>query len=137
MQTPRRLLYGFSLALAISLAFAGLDEASAVGPHDRHLTSLRHGLAVEAPAGWTLSQHTGYGDTVVLLLHPDGSRISVSAAPTSVPDPATLFDQNRKGLVALGRGRGELLRDQTLPRPSADRAGSSPWTSPRRIARSA
>jgi len=100
MQTPRRLLYGFSLALAISLAFAGLDEASAVGPHDRHLTSLRHGLAVEAPAGWTLSQHTGYGDTVVLLLHPDGSRISVSAAPTSVPDPATLFDQNRKGLVA-------------------------------------
>jgi len=100
MKTSRRLPLGFSLVLATALSLAGPDEASAVGPHDRHLTSLRHGLAIEAPAGWTLSQHTGYGDTVVLLLHPDGSRISVSAAPTSAPDPATLFDQNRKGLLA-------------------------------------
>ncbi|HEY8925660.1 MAG TPA: hypothetical protein VIU64_14835 [Polyangia bacterium] len=100
MQSSRRLSLRFALVLATGLSLAGLDEASAVGPHDRHLTSLRHGLSVEAPAGWTLSQHTGYGDTVVLLLHPDGSRISVSAAPTTAPDPAALFDQNRKGLVA-------------------------------------
>jgi len=100
MQTSRRLALGSRLVLATALSLTGLEEASAVGPHDRHLTSLRHGLSVEAPAGWTLSQHTGYGDTVVLLLHPDGSRISISAAPTNAPDSAALFDQNRKGLVA-------------------------------------
>jgi len=100
MQTSRRFALGSSVLLATALSLIGLDDARAVGPHDRHLTSLRHGLAIEAPAGWTLSQHTGYGDTVVLLLHPDGSRISISAAPTNAPNAATLFDQNRRGLVA-------------------------------------
>ena len=123
MQTSRRLALGSSLLLAAALSLTSPEDARAVGPHDRHLTSLRHGVAVEAPAGWTLSQHTGYGDTVVLLLHPDGSRISVSAAPTSAQDPAALFDQNRKGLVAqklspsapLPGPRGFLAVDITAP----------------------
>lgn len=123
MQTSRPLALGSSLLLATALSLTRLSEASAIGPHDRHLTSLRHGLAIEAPAGWTLSQHTGYGDTVVLLLHPDGSRISVSAAPTDARDPATLFDQNRKGLLAQKLSpsapqpgpRGFLAVDITAP----------------------
>ena len=96
----------FRIVLA-ALAFIGtmqmlssLDSAHAIGPHDRHLTSTRHGISIEAPAGWSLSQHTGYGDTVVVLLHPDGSRISVTAAPTHAADARALFEQNRKGLVA-------------------------------------
>lgn len=100
MRISRLFPVGSSVWLAMVLALAPLRLASAIGPRDRHITSLRHGLAVEAPAGWTLSQHTGYGDTVVLLLHPDGSRISVSAAPTTAADAAALFEQNRKGLVA-------------------------------------
>jgi hypothetical protein len=96
----------FRIGLA-AIAFAGMttmlpsiNSAQAIGPHDRHLTSTRHGISIEAPAGWTLSQHTGYGDTVVVLIHPDGSRISVSAAPTQVADARALFEQNRKGLAA-------------------------------------
>jgi hypothetical protein len=79
---------------------SSLQVAHAIAPHDRHLTSARHGLSIEAPAGWSLSQHTGYGDTVVVLLHPDGSRISVTAAPTRATDARALFEENRKGLVA-------------------------------------
>jgi hypothetical protein len=75
-------------------------QAEALGPRDRHLTSARHGVSLEAPAGWTLSQHSGYGDTVAVLLHPDGGRISVTASPTTATDPRALFEQNRKGLVA-------------------------------------
>lgn len=84
------------------LAAGGSRPAQAIGPHDRHFFSARQGLSVEAPAGWTLSQHTGYGETVVLLLHPDGSRISVTAAPTTARDAASLFEQSRPGLVAQG-----------------------------------
>ena len=90
-----------------AIAFVGMmtllssiNAAHAIGPHDRHLTSAHHGISIEAPAGWTLSQHTGYGDTVVVLLHPDGSRISVTAAPTHAADARALFEQNRKGLLA-------------------------------------
>jgi hypothetical protein len=86
--------------VAVVQMLSSLDSAHAIGPHDRHLTSTRHGISIEAPAGWSLSQHTGYGDTVVVLLHPDGSRISVTAAPTHASDARSLFEQNRKGLVA-------------------------------------
>lgn len=105
-------LYCFPMRAFIRVALASIASAVALGmllsihpvhgmsPHDRHLTSVRHGISIEAPAGWTLSQHTGYGDTVVVLLHPDGSRISVTAAPTNVIDAQALLEQNRKGLVA-------------------------------------
>jgi hypothetical protein len=96
---------------------------AAVGPRDRKLTNLAVGLSVEAPAGWTLSQHTGYRDTVVLLLHPDGSRISVNAAPTPHRTSTELLDQNLRGLTASGMKvlssgpgpRGALLVDLGPP----------------------
>jgi len=47
-----------------------------------------------------LSQHSGYGDTVTVLLHPDGGRISVTAAPTTAADGRALFAENQKGLLA-------------------------------------
>lgn len=100
-------MHAFMRVALVSIAFAvvlgrpfSLDAVQAMTPHDRHLTSVRHGISIEAPAGWSLSQHTGYGDTVVVLLHPDGSRISVTAAPTALTSAQALFEQNRKGLVA-------------------------------------
>lgn len=100
-----RPLAAFALAApalaALSLIGAGAAPA-AIGPRDRHLFSGRQGISVEAPAGWTLSQHTGYGETIALLLHPDGSRITVTAATTTAPDTAALFQQNRPGLLAQG-----------------------------------
>ncbi|HEY4186695.1 MAG TPA: hypothetical protein VGP07_16575 [Polyangia bacterium] len=100
--------------------------ALALGPRDRHLTSTRQGVSVEAPAGWTLSQHSGYGDTVAVLLHPDGGRISVTAAPTTAADARALFEQNKKGLLAQklvpaapqAGPRGFLSVDITTPERS-------------------
>jgi hypothetical protein len=100
MRTSRLVLVAVSAVATAALTFTGTDRAGAIGPHDRHFSSARYGIAVEAPPGWTLSQHTGFGDTIVLLLHPDGSRISLSAAATMAADSAALFEQNRKGLVA-------------------------------------
>lgn len=100
MRTSRVVLVAVSAVAAAALTFNLTDPARAIGPRDRHFSSARHGIAVEAPAGWTLSQHTGFGDTIVLLLHPDGSRISLSVAATTAADSAALFEQNRKGLVA-------------------------------------
>jgi len=85
-----------SFGAALLLAF----PAQALGPRDRHLNDARHGVSVEAPAGWTLSQHSGYGDTVTVLLHPDGGRISVTASSTTAADGRALFDENLKGLLA-------------------------------------
>jgi hypothetical protein len=89
-----------AVAAVAVLAFSHTGRALAISPRDRHFSSASQGIAVEAPPGWILSQHTGFGDTIVLLLHPDGSRISVSAAATTARDSAALFEQNRKGLVA-------------------------------------
>jgi hypothetical protein len=90
------------LALAIAGAsfvalVAGLADAA---PRDRRFFSARHGVGVDAPPGWTISQHTGYPSILVLLLHPNGSRISISAAPTTAADARALADQNRRALEA-------------------------------------
>src|ERR1051325_2992715 len=79
--------------LAGAVALLGADTtAHAANPRDRRFASARRGLVIEAPPGWTISEHTGYQETVVLLLHPDGSRISVTAAATTSRDAATLFE---------------------------------------------
>jgi len=102
MQAPRS-WWAAGRALVVSAAAAALFPsipALALGPRDRHLTSARHGVSLEAPAGWTLSQRSGYGDTVTVLLHPDGGRITVTASMTTAADTRALFEQNRPGLVA-------------------------------------
>jgi hypothetical protein len=82
--------------LGVTIAI-GLATAS---PRDRRFFSARHGVGIEAPTGWALSQHTGYPDIIVVLLHPDGSRISISVAPTKAADSRALADQSRRGLEA-------------------------------------
>jgi hypothetical protein len=81
-------------------ALAFVAEAHAALPRERRFFSARHGVGVEAPPGWTISQHTGYPSILVVLLHPNGSRISVSAAPTPSKDARGLVEQNRRGLEA-------------------------------------
>jgi hypothetical protein len=87
---------GVTLSLFV-LAGAGTNVAEAA-PHERRFFSARHGVGVDAPTSWTISQHTGYPSILVLLLHPNGSRISVSAAPTTAADARALAEQNRRAL---------------------------------------
>jgi len=94
---PRSLLLRLSIGTMV-LALA--VTAGAASPRDRKFFSARHGVGVEVPPGWTLSQHTGYPSILVLLLHPNGSRISISAAPTSAKDARGLVEQNQRGLQA-------------------------------------
>jgi hypothetical protein len=94
----RTRLFVVVTSVVASLAFAwSLATAS---PRDRRFWSARHGVGLDAPNGWTLSQHTGYPEIIVLLLHPDGSRISVSAATTTARDALALAEQSRRGLEA-------------------------------------
>ena len=97
-----RLITVASFVVVVTSAVLSTSPVQAIGPQDRRLANARTGISIEAPAGWTLSQHTGYGDTIVLLLHPDGSRISVTAANTAARDAAALLQQNRPGLIAQG-----------------------------------
>lgn len=117
-------LYAALAAIVAAPSWITRHQAkAALGPRDRRLTNLAVGLSVEAPAGWNLSQHTGYRDTVVLLLHPDGSRISVNAAPTRHRTASDLFNQNLRGLTSSGMKvlssapgpRGALLVDLGPP----------------------
>jgi hypothetical protein len=111
----------FLIAALLALVVTSFSRPplAAIGPRDRRLTNLAVGIAVEAPAGWTLSQHTGYRDTIVLLLHPDGSRISVTAALTPARTAAELLSKNVPGLNASGMrvltsvagARGTLMVD--------------------------
>jgi hypothetical protein len=86
----------------LALVVVGLVTASLVGAasRERRFFSALKGVGIEAPVGWTLSLHTGYPEILVVLLHPDGSRISLSAAPTKAADAKTLAEQSRHGLEA-------------------------------------
>jgi hypothetical protein len=77
-------------------------HAEAISAKERRLTNTRTGISVEAPGGWTLSQHAGYADTIALLVHPDGSRISVTVTNTTARDAQALYEENRAGLSAEG-----------------------------------
>ena len=59
-------------------------------------------MGVEAPPGWTLSQHTGYPTVLVALVHPGGSRISVAVDRHDAKDASALVEQNKPGLLAQG-----------------------------------
>ena len=86
-------------ALAVALAASLLAApARAGGPTDRRFVSARNGIAVEAPTGWTLSTHTGFPNILVLLLHPDGSRISIAVSETQAKDAREMAEPNRRAL---------------------------------------
>jgi hypothetical protein len=94
----------FVLAVVFGFVFAfvALSAArpAAGASRDRRFFSARQGVGIEAPAGWALSLHTGYPEILCVLVHPDGSRLSLSAAPTKVPDAKALAEQSRRGLEA-------------------------------------
>jgi hypothetical protein len=77
-----------------------LSQSWAASPKDRRFVSAKHGIGVEAPNGWTLSLHTGYPSIVALLVHPNGSRISISVSETTAQTARELVDRNRRGLEA-------------------------------------
>ena len=93
-----RPLVGF-LALTL-VGFVLVGSAAGAATLERRFFSARLGVGVEAPVGWTLSLHTGYPEILVVLRHPDGSRISLSAASTTAADAHALVEQSRRGLEA-------------------------------------
>jgi hypothetical protein len=88
-----------SLFVAVVVVVGGASEGTGAS-RDRRFFSAREGVGIEAPAGWALSLHTGYPEILCVLLHPDGSRISLSAAPTKAADAKALVEQSRRGLEA-------------------------------------
>jgi hypothetical protein len=91
----------FPSATLVVVCFAaclGAPPASAMTPNDRRFVSARQGVSVEAPPGWTLSTHTGFPSILVLLLHPDGSRISVAVSDTQARDAREVAETNRRAL---------------------------------------
>ena len=109
------------------LALALLALAAVAATRERRFFNARQGVGVEAPVGWTLSQHTGYPEILVVLLHPDGSRISLSAAPTTASDARALVEQSRRGLEAQ-----HLAIARVAPRPARRRARRRARRGPRR-----
>lgn len=107
MRRSRRFLGPRALrvrVLLVSLFVAGVVLGGASegtgASRDRRFFNAREGVGVEAPVGWALSLHTGYPEILCVLLHPDGSRISLSAAPTKAADAKALVEQSRRGLEA-------------------------------------
>jgi hypothetical protein len=92
-------LVGAALALGVFAFFAGVRPVAGASG-ERRFFSARAGVGIDAPGGWTLSLHTGYPEILCVLLHPDGSRISVSAALTKAADAKALAEESRKGLEA-------------------------------------
>ena len=100
-------------AIAIVIAASAFAETSRTGgSKERRFFSARHGVGVDAPPGWALSQHTGYPTVLVALVHPGGSRITLAVDRTTVKDAAALVEQSKPGLLAQG-----LTIVQTAPGP--------------------
>ena len=109
---------GLSLVVALAaIAVAQLAPAQTTrgsSSKDRRYFSARHGVGIEAPPGWTLSQHTGYPSVLVALVHPGGSRISLAVDKTAASDAAELVEQSKPGLAAQG-----LTVERVYPGPHA------------------
>jgi hypothetical protein len=107
----RALLVAAAIAIVV-VASAFADTARSGSAKERRYFNTRQGVGVEAPPGWTLSQHTGYPTVLVALVHPGGSRISLAVDRTPVKDAAALVEQSKPGLLAQG-----LTIDRTSPGP--------------------
>jgi hypothetical protein len=91
-----------ALAIASTLSMGGRADAASSN-RERRFYSARAGVGLEAPPGWSLSAHTGYANMLCLLVHPSGSRISLTVdVAGNVQDAAALAEQSRAGLVAQG-----------------------------------
>ena len=97
----RALLAAAAIATVVA-ASAFADTGRTGSSKERRYFSARHGVGLEAPPGWTLSQHTGYPTVLVALVHPGGGRISLAVDQTTVKDAAALVEQSKPGLVAQG-----------------------------------
>ena len=113
------------LVAAGALLAAAARWSSGAGQNkERHFFSARAGVGAEAPVGWTLSLHTGYGNVLCTFLHPGGSRISLAADRTAAKDAAALVAESRPGLAAQGIAfdhgspapRGGVMVDARLTR---------------------
>jgi hypothetical protein len=107
----RALLVAAAIAIVV-VASAFADTARSGSAKERRYFNVRHGVGVEAPPGWTLSQHTGYPTVLVALVHPGGSRISLAVDRTPLKDATALVEQSKPGLLAQG-----LTIDRTSPGP--------------------
>ena len=107
----RVVLAAAAIALTVG-AVARADTTRTTTSRERRFFSARHGVGVEAPPGWALSQHTGYPTVLVALVHPGGSRISVAVDQTTVKDATALVEQSKPGLAAQG-----LTVDRVAPGP--------------------
>src|SRR4051812_5296476 len=66
--TMRALLAAAAIAIVVA-ASAFADTARTGSSRERRYFSARHGVGIEAPPGWTLTQHTGYPTVLVALVH--------------------------------------------------------------------
>ena len=88
--------------LAATMIAGGLAPAARGAGKDRRYTNTKFGVTIDAPAGWSLSPHTGYPAILVVLVHPSGARISLAASSTTLASARDLAEQNRHGLEAQG-----------------------------------
>jgi hypothetical protein len=112
--TNLRALAGCAAAAALlaSALAARADSAPGGARQPARFLSARAGVGLETPPGWNLSLHTGYPNVLCVLVHPQGSRISVAVDRATALDSAALVAENRPGLAAQG-----LTIDRVSPGP--------------------
>jgi hypothetical protein len=91
-----------TLTVAAGGALPARGEPSS--PRPRHLSDARWGIGIDTPPGWSVSQRTGFAETIFLLLFPDGSRISLSAEKTAAHSTSDVLETNRRALARQGFG---------------------------------
>ena len=112
--TNLRALAGYAAAAALlaSAPPARADSAPVGARQPARFLNVRAGVGLETPPGWNLSLHTGYPNVLCVLVHPQGSRISVAVDRATALDSAALVAENRPGLAAQG-----LTIDRVSPGP--------------------
>ena len=83
-------------------------QAQAAVLRERRLHKASLGIAAEAPAGWGFTTQTGYPAIIFLLLHPDGSKLSVSLVKTAATSADAFASENK---AALRASRFSIVRE--------------------------
>jgi hypothetical protein len=100
VRSPSLLRASAAVIALVAMSAAGAGAIAASSGSAKRIFDARRGVGIEAPPGWTLSQHTGYPNIIAVLVHADGSRISIAAAPTAAKDAPALAEENRAGMAA-------------------------------------